>query len=140
MPCADHVSLHFPVPLAWPPLWPLQSAPELWTTFGGPQTWHTRPYLVRARCTCRLAVLPPAHERLRPLALDAIHHPTPTPPTHHHHHESRAHNLCIHPRPAEYGLSSSIGPLSVGTLISGGNDYSLLKDSGSPVARWVEVA
>ncbi|KAL4429196.1 hypothetical protein ABPG77_010175 [Micractinium sp. CCAP 211/92] len=39
---------------------------------------------------------------------------------------------------SEYGLSSSIGPLSVGTLISGGDDYSLLKDSGSPVARAVE--
>lgn len=44
------------------------------------------------------------------------------------------------PRHAEYGLSGSIGPLSVGTLISGGDDYSLLKDSGSPVARWAARA
>jgi cell division protease FtsH len=36
---------------------------------------------------------------------------------------------------SEYGLSASVGPLSVGTLISGGDDYGLLKDSGSPVAR-----
>ncbi len=41
------------------------------------------------------------------------------------------------PCAAEYGLSASVGPLSVGTLISGGDDYGLLKDSGSPVARWV---
>ncbi|KAL4443397.1 hypothetical protein ABPG75_011134 [Micractinium tetrahymenae] len=40
---------------------------------------------------------------------------------------------------SEYGLSANIGPLSVGTLISGGDDYSLLKDSGSPVARAVEA-
>jgi hypothetical protein len=38
---------------------------------------------------------------------------------------------------AEYGLSASVGPLSVATLASGGDDYSLLKDSGSPMARWV---
>ncbi|PRW51101.1 ATP-dependent zinc metalloprotease FTSH chloroplastic isoform A [Chlorella sorokiniana] len=40
---------------------------------------------------------------------------------------------------SEYGLSASVGPLSVGTLISGGDDYGLLKDSGSPVARAVEA-
>lgn len=41
----------------------------------------------------------------------------------------------FHPGRAEYGLSASVGPLSVGTLISGGDDYGMLKDSGSPVAR-----
>ena len=40
---------------------------------------------------------------------------------------------------SEYGLSVNIGPLSVGTLISGGDDYAMLKDSGSPVARCAAV-
>lgn len=41
-------------------------------------------------------------------------------------------------RTAEYGLSASVGPMSVGTLISGGDEYGMLKDSGSPVARCVD--
>ncbi|PSC75856.1 ATP-dependent zinc metalloprotease FTSH 9, chloroplastic [Micractinium conductrix] len=39
---------------------------------------------------------------------------------------------------SEYGLNANVGPLSVGMLASGGDDYSL-KDSGSPVARAVEA-
>lgn len=43
-------------------------------------------------------------------------------------------------RHAEYGLSAVIGPLSVGALVSGGDDYSVLRDSGSGVARCVATS
>lgn len=62
---------------------------------------------------------PDPRPRPRPRALSTPAAPAPTAP----------------PTGAEYGLSASIGPLSVGTLISGGDDYAMLKDSGSPVAR-----
>ncbi|KAI3426962.1 hypothetical protein D9Q98_006906 [Chlorella vulgaris] len=44
-----------------------------------------------------------------------------------------------HKAVSEYGLSAVIGPLSVGALVSGGDDYSVLRDSGSGVARAVEA-
>ncbi len=41
-----------------------------------------------------------------------------------------------HKAVSEYGLNSSVGPLSVVALVAGGDDYgAVLKDSGSAVAR-----
>ena len=35
---------------------------------------------------------------------------------------------------SEFGLSAAVGPLSVGALLAGGDEFAL-RDSGSPVAR-----
>ena len=41
---------------------------------------------------------------------------------------------------SEYGLNASVGPLSVGALAAGGEEYAaVLRDGGSGVGRWARA-